>query len=64
MAGMQDTFLRDIRETLAATRPHVDYVKDFKRRAKNDPIGNYWDSACIRLAPLLPGNHMKMLIIY
>jgi hypothetical protein len=36
---MQRNFLRDVRETLAATREHLDYVNDFKRRAQKDPKG-------------------------
>jgi hypothetical protein len=37
MAGMQEEFIRGVREIHKATRPHVDYVKDFERRAENDP---------------------------
>ena len=36
---MQEEFIRGIRELHKATRPHVNYVKDFERRAENDPKG-------------------------
>jgi DNA-directed RNA polymerase specialized sigma24 family protein len=39
MSGMQEEFIRGVRELHKATRPHVNYVKDFERRAKNDPKG-------------------------
>lgn len=39
MAGMQEGFTDGVRELLKATRPHVDYVMDFERRAKDDPEG-------------------------
>ncbi len=37
--GMQEEFIPGVRELHKATRPHVDYVKDFERRAENDPKG-------------------------
>jgi hypothetical protein len=37
MARMQEEFTHGIREALKSTRPHVNYVKDFERRAQNDP---------------------------
>jgi hypothetical protein len=36
---MQEEFIHGVRELLKATRPHVNYVKDFERRAENDPKG-------------------------
>ena len=39
MAGMQEEFVSGVRELHKVTRPHVNYVKDFERRAKNDPKG-------------------------
>ena len=39
MIEMQEEFIRGVRELHKATRPHVNYVKDFERRAKNDPKG-------------------------
>jgi len=39
MAGMQEEFILGVRELLKATRPHVNYVKDFERKAKDDPEG-------------------------
>lgn len=39
MAGMQEEFTHGVRELLKASRPHVNYVKDFERRAENDPKG-------------------------
>jgi hypothetical protein len=37
MAGMQEEFTHGNREALRSTRPNVNYVKDFERRAQNDP---------------------------
>lgn len=37
--GMQEEFVHGVRELLKVTRPHVNYVRDFKRRAKDDPKG-------------------------
>ena len=37
MTGMQEEFIRGVRELHKATRPHVNYVKDFERRAEDDP---------------------------
>src|SRR5215213_10131104 len=39
MSGMQEEFIRGVRELHKATRPHVNYVKDFERRAEEDPKG-------------------------
>ncbi len=36
---MQEEFIRGVRELHKATRPHVDYVKEFERRAATDPKG-------------------------
>lgn len=36
---MQEEFTLGVRELLKATRPHVNYVKKFERRAKDDPEG-------------------------
>jgi hypothetical protein len=32
ISGMQEEFIRGVRELHKATRPHVNYVKDFERR--------------------------------
>lgn len=37
MSGMQEEFICGVRELLTATRPHVNYVKDFERRAEQNP---------------------------
>ena len=37
MAGMQEEFVSGVRELHKATRPHVNYVKDFERRAEKNP---------------------------
>ncbi len=37
MAGMQEEFICGVRELHKATRPHVNYVKDFERRAEDNP---------------------------
>jgi hypothetical protein len=37
MSGMQEEFTQGVRELLKATRPHVNCVKDFERRAKDNP---------------------------
>ena len=37
MSGMQQEFICGFRELLKATRPHVNYVKDFERRAEQNP---------------------------
>ncbi len=39
MAEMQEDFTQGVRKLLKATRPHVNYVKDFERRAEDDPKG-------------------------